>query len=92
METDSGHLLSIAFRIVIVGGMKRLMHVADNVQEEFEREKPPIGAGTRIGQLARELLDFVRRLGSSKQAAKRNGLQQPLLYAAFVKPQHKAFL
>jgi len=40
LKSGCRHLLSIPARIVIVSSVKGLMHVADKVQEEFEREPP----------------------------------------------------
>ena len=58
-EPVSSHLLTIAAGIVIVGSVKGLMHVADDMEKELQRDKSLLGSGRRAGKLGRELVDLV---------------------------------
>jgi hypothetical protein len=40
--------LSISTGIVIVGGMKGLMEVADKIEDEFQGDQPFFGIGTAV--------------------------------------------
>jgi hypothetical protein len=45
--------------VVVIGGVERLMQVADEVQKELEREKLLGGTCGRIAELGGELIDLV---------------------------------
>jgi hypothetical protein len=61
-------LLPVATRVVVVDGMKRLVHVADEMQKELQREKPLSRSRCRIAKLGCELLDLVNK-ASFRRAA-----------------------
>jgi hypothetical protein len=47
-ETIRLHVLPIAAGVVIVGGVKGLVHVSDEMQDEFQGKKPLGGGGSPI--------------------------------------------
>jgi hypothetical protein len=56
----------VAPSVVIVGSVERLMQVADEVQKELERQELLGGAGGRIAELGRELVDLVHDASPSR--------------------------
>ena len=50
--------------VVIVGCVERLMQITDKVQKELERQELLGGAGGRIAELDRELIDLVHDASS----------------------------
>lgn len=48
--------------------MKGLMHVADEVQQELQRDEPLLGISRRVGQLGRELIDLIDNARLSRTA------------------------
>jgi hypothetical protein len=53
-EPCGGRLLSIAASIVIVRGVKRLVHVANKMQQELQRNEPLFRSGFGVGKLGLE--------------------------------------
>jgi hypothetical protein len=51
--------LPISARVMIVGRMKGLMEVADQVQDELQRDNPFLEISSGIGEFCRELLDLI---------------------------------
>jgi hypothetical protein len=58
-EAISDDGFPIATSIAIVGGMKGLMEVAGQMQDEFQRDEPFFRIGVRVGEFGGELLDFI---------------------------------
>lgn len=58
-ESGRRHLLPIAAGIVIVGRMKRLVHVADEMHEELQGDQALSRTRCRIAKFCCEFLDFV---------------------------------
>jgi hypothetical protein len=57
--TAAADTFSISTSIVIVGRMKGLMEVADQMQDEFQRGQPFLRVGLRIGEFGGELADLI---------------------------------
>jgi hypothetical protein len=55
--------LPISASIVIVGGMKRLMEVADEMEDEFQGDQPFFWIGAGVGKFGRKLLDLIDDAG-----------------------------
>ena len=62
-ETIDGDALIIATAIEIVGSMKGLVHVACEMQQEFQGEQTFVGIGVGGGEFGGELVDLVDNTG-----------------------------
>ena len=62
-ESLGSDAFPISTGIMIVGGMKRLVKVAYQMQDEFERDQPFLGIGFGVGKLGQELLNLVYYAG-----------------------------
>src|SRR5689334_10172858 len=49
----------IATRVMIIGGMQRLVYVAHKMQQKLQRHDPFCRMRGRVGELGRELVDLV---------------------------------
>jgi len=58
-ESISDDAFSISTGIVIVGGMKRLMEVADQMQDDFQCDESFFGIGAGVGEFGGELTDLI---------------------------------
>ena len=48
---------------MVIGGVERLVQVADEVQQELERQEPLGRTRGRVAELGRELIDLVDHAG-----------------------------
>jgi hypothetical protein len=62
-ESLGSDAFPISTGIKIVGGMKRLVKVTNQMQDEFERDQPFLGIGFGVGKLGQELLNLVYYAG-----------------------------
>jgi hypothetical protein len=58
-----GDKLLVAASVVVIGGVERLTQVADEVQQELERQDPLGRTPGRGAELVRELFDLVDHAG-----------------------------
>lgn len=56
----SGDTFGVAATIIVVGSMQGLMQIADQMEEEFERDDPLLGVRRRTCKLGCEFVDFVQ--------------------------------
>ena len=59
LESIRRDVLPIFAGIMIVGRMEGLMQVADQMEDEFQRDEPFFGISFRIGKFGCELLDLI---------------------------------
>ena len=69
------HQHAVAAGVVVVGGVQRLVHVADQVQQKLEGDRP-LRRGPRIAQLRRERVDAVDGAGLRRTEAGRTGTRR----------------
>jgi hypothetical protein len=62
-ESISDDAFSISIGIVIVRRMKRLMEVAEQMQDGFQHDDPFLGIGAGVGEFGHELLDLIDHSG-----------------------------
>jgi hypothetical protein len=58
-ECISDDAFSISTGIMIVGRMKRLMEVTDQMKDEFQGDQSFLGIGAGVRKLAGEFLDLI---------------------------------
>jgi hypothetical protein len=58
-ESISDDAFSVSASVVIVSGMKGLMEVADQMEDEFQRDQPFFRISVGVGKLGHELLDLI---------------------------------
>jgi len=84
-EARCRDVLIIAALVVVISGVKRLVHVADEVQEELESHDPLLRICPGIGKLRHELLDlidhasFCRTSGSRYVGRRKPGMHEARL-------------
>ena len=57
------NLQAIAASVVVVGAVQWLVRIADQMEQELEREQPFLKVRIRVFQLDCELIDFVHHAG-----------------------------
>ena len=79
------HLLLITASIMIVGGVKRLVYVADEMQQELQSDEPLVRSGFGVGKLGLELVDLIDD-ASIRRAARceRPGWQSRMVVAGLL--------
>ena len=56
----SGDTFGVATTIIVVGSMQGLMQIADQMEQEFERDDPLLGVSRRTCKLGCEFVDFIQ--------------------------------
>ncbi len=58
-RSDGRHPHCVAALVMVIGGMQRLMQVAEQMQQELQREQSFVRVGSRRGEFPFELLELV---------------------------------
>ncbi len=60
--------LIVAAAVELVGDVKRLMQIADEMQQELQGEEPLVCSGIQGGEFGSELIDLIDQTGLRRTA------------------------